>query len=37
MRWAGPAELVDETFPPADVAVLAKVRARLGAVAGDGA
>lgn len=28
--WAGPSELRDEAFPPADVAVLAKVRARLG-------
>jgi 8-oxo-dGTP diphosphatase len=31
VRWAGPEELLDEMFPPADVAVLAKVRARLGA------
>lgn len=29
VRWAGPAELEDELFPPADVAVLAKVRAQL--------
>jgi 8-oxo-dGTP diphosphatase len=29
VRWAGLAELRDELFPPADVAVLAKVRARL--------
>jgi 8-oxo-dGTP diphosphatase len=27
--WAGPGDLRDEAFPPADVAVLAKVRARL--------
>ena len=30
VRWAEAAELRDEDFPPADVAVLAKVRARLG-------
>jgi 8-oxo-dGTP diphosphatase len=30
VRWAGPEDLLDEMFPPADVAVLAKVRARLG-------
>jgi len=30
VRWAAPSELKDEEFPPADVAVLAKVRARLG-------
>ncbi len=29
VRWAGVDELRDEEFPPADVAVLAKVRARL--------
>jgi 8-oxo-dGTP diphosphatase len=29
VEWAGPAELSDDRFPPADVAVLAKVRARL--------
>jgi 8-oxo-dGTP diphosphatase len=29
VRWAGVDELKDELFPPADVAVLAKVRARL--------
>lgn len=29
LMWAGPADLRDEAFPPADVAVLAKVRARL--------
>ncbi|MFO0589228.1 MAG: (deoxy)nucleoside triphosphate pyrophosphohydrolase [Polyangiaceae bacterium] len=29
LQWAGPADLKDETFPPADVAVLAKVRRRL--------
>jgi 8-oxo-dGTP diphosphatase len=29
VRWAGLADLRDEEFPPADVAVLAKVRARL--------
>jgi 8-oxo-dGTP diphosphatase len=29
VRWAGPADLRDELFPPADVAVLAKVRALL--------
>lgn len=29
VRWAGASELRDEIFPPADVAVLAKVRARL--------
>lgn len=28
-RWAEAADLQDELFPPADVAVLAKVRARL--------
>ena len=30
VRWARPADLRDDMFPPADVAVLAKVRARLG-------
>ena len=30
VRWARASELRDELFPPADVAVLAKVRARLG-------
>ncbi len=29
IRWAAPADLRDEEFPPADVAVLAKVRAGL--------
>jgi len=29
VRWAAAEELRDELFPPADVAVLAKVRARL--------
>jgi 8-oxo-dGTP diphosphatase len=29
VRWADPGELRDELFPPADVAVLAKVRAML--------
>ncbi len=29
VRWAEAADLRDELFPPADVAVLAKVRARL--------
>ncbi|MFT3773576.1 MAG: (deoxy)nucleoside triphosphate pyrophosphohydrolase [Minicystis sp.] len=29
VRWAEPGELRDELFPPADVAVLSKVRARL--------
>jgi 8-oxo-dGTP diphosphatase len=29
VKWAEPADLRDELFPPADVAVLAKVRARL--------
>jgi 8-oxo-dGTP diphosphatase len=29
VRWAGLEELRDEEFPPADVAVLAKVRAQL--------
>jgi 8-oxo-dGTP diphosphatase len=29
VRWAGLGELRDEEFPPADVAVLAKVRAQL--------
>jgi len=29
LRWAGPAELDEKDFPPADVAVLRKVRARL--------
>jgi 8-oxo-dGTP diphosphatase len=29
VRWAERGELADELFPPADVAVLAKVRARL--------
>lgn len=31
VRWAEAAELREELFPPADVAVLAKVRARLAA------
>jgi 8-oxo-dGTP diphosphatase len=31
VRWAAADELHDELFPPADVAVLAKVRARLAA------
>ena len=31
VRWAAVEDLRDELFPPADVAVLAKVRARLGA------
>jgi 8-oxo-dGTP diphosphatase len=31
VRWAEAADLRDELFPPADVAVLAKVRARLAA------
>ena len=31
VRWAAAEDLRDELFPPADVAVLAKVRARLGA------
>lgn len=35
-RWAGPEALDPAAFPPADVAVLAKVRARLAAEA-DGA
>lgn len=30
LRWAETADLEDSMFPPADVAVLAKVRARLG-------
>lgn len=30
VKWASPAELHDPDFPPADTAVLAKVRARLG-------
>lgn len=30
VRWAEAGELRDELFPPADVAVLTKVRARLG-------
>ncbi|MDE2291997.1 MAG: (deoxy)nucleoside triphosphate pyrophosphohydrolase [Elusimicrobia bacterium] len=30
LRWAGPDELDEKDFPPADVAVLRKVRARLG-------
>jgi 8-oxo-dGTP diphosphatase len=30
VRWAGPEDLRDELFPPADVAVLRKVRDRLG-------
>lgn len=30
VKWAGPDELDPSTFPPADVAVLTKVRARLG-------
>jgi len=29
VKWATPEELRDEDFPPADVAVLARVRARL--------
>lgn len=29
VRWAAPAELRDEDFPPADVAMLQKVRSRL--------
>jgi 8-oxo-dGTP diphosphatase len=29
-RWAGPGELDDAEFPPADVAILGKVRALLG-------
>jgi 8-oxo-dGTP diphosphatase len=29
VKWAGPEELHDELFPPADVAILAKVRERL--------
>lgn len=29
VKWAAEGELLDETFPPADVVVLAKVRARL--------
>jgi 8-oxo-dGTP diphosphatase len=29
VRWAGPGELRDEEFPPADVAVLRRVRQRL--------
>ena len=29
VRWAGVEELLDEEFPPADVAVLAKVRKQL--------
>ncbi len=29
VRWAGPGELQDEDFPPADVGVLVNVRARL--------
>jgi 8-oxo-dGTP diphosphatase len=33
VRWAEASELCDELFPPADVAVLAKVRARLAAQA----
>jgi 8-oxo-dGTP diphosphatase len=33
VRWAEASELSDELFPPADVAVLAKVRARLRAEA----
>jgi 8-oxo-dGTP diphosphatase len=31
VAWRGPAELDASTFPPADIAVLAKVVARLGA------
>lgn len=31
VRWAAAADLRDEVFPPADVAVLAQVRARLAA------
>jgi 8-oxo-dGTP diphosphatase len=30
VKWAGPEDLDPATFPPADVAVLTKVRARLG-------
>jgi len=29
VAWAGPEDLVEARFPPADVAILAKVRARL--------
>lgn len=29
VMWAGPEDLRDELFPPADLAILAKVRARL--------
>ncbi|HVK68447.1 MAG TPA: (deoxy)nucleoside triphosphate pyrophosphohydrolase [Polyangium sp.] len=29
VKWAGPGELHDELFPPADVAILSKVRALL--------
>jgi 8-oxo-dGTP diphosphatase len=29
VKWAGPEDLVDEMFPPADVAILGKVRGRL--------
>ena len=34
VRWAGPHELDAKDFPPADVAVLRKVAARLGSAAG---
>jgi 8-oxo-dGTP diphosphatase len=34
VKWALPAELTDELFPPADVGLLANVRARL--LRGDG-
>jgi len=34
LRWAEAHELRDELFPPADVAVLAKVRARLASSSG---
>lgn len=33
VRWAEAGDLRDDLFPPADIAVLAKVRARLAAVA----
>ncbi|MDI1483971.1 (deoxy)nucleoside triphosphate pyrophosphohydrolase [Polyangium sp. y55x31] len=32
VRWAGPSDLKDELFPPADVAILSKVRALLAPV-----
>jgi 8-oxo-dGTP diphosphatase len=35
VKWAGPDELHDEMFPPADVAILAKVRERLRAAGTD--